>query len=261
MKQEKKKVFISFGDSMKNSLHAGAVDVILNSEEELDYHVINIGYLLECGDVSNVPFSAAEIYSNLFFTKTEEIVKKANDALKELRSYDDDSEIEIFVYGNKGNDVCNLYYFAEEFMRFANARVHFCNIVPPEKSTLPRRYASVDRSIKLSKEKIESFSRKWKELALSNSALRVSRGGEIVEYSLEQAIEKVLSVFTKEYERFPTLYLKLLDACSADEQWSYVAFVYITYMLVKNGVVERTADTNTQSGCSDIFFEQKFRIV
>ena len=262
MKFQKKKVFISFNPSMEGSLRAGMVDFIMDSTEEFDYEVINFEYLLEVGDISKVPFSAADLYSNLLFDEVDEYVNNVNDSLAKLRSYENDSDVQLFVFGNTGNEICNLYYFAEEFKRFANVKLNFCRTVLIKTSSpIIEAYTVVDNSIELTNEVLERFSAKWKYLVSSNSAIRVSRGGEIVEYSFKQAMDMVLSVFSKEYERFPTLYSKFLDSLSECEKWTYKSFEYITYMLVENGIIEKTADTNTQSGYSDIFFEQKFRII
>lgn len=261
MKSQKKKVFISFNPSMEGSLRAGNVDFIMDSTEEFDYDVINFEYLLEVGDISKVPFSAADLYSNLLFDEVDEYVKNVNDSLAKLRSYDNDSDVQLFVFGNTGNEICNLYCFAEEFKRFANVKLNFCHTVLIKTPSCIEDYTVVDNSIELTNEVLDSFSAKWKYLVSSNSAIRVSRGGEIVEYSFKQAMDMVLSVFSKEYERFPTLYSKFLKSLSEREKWTYISFEYIAYILIKNGILERTADTNTQSGYSDIFFEQKFRII
>ena len=262
MKPQKKRVFISFDPSMAGSLRAGMADFIMNSTEEIDYDVINLEYLLEVGDISNVPFSSANLYSDLLCDEADNIAKEVNDSLKKLQSYGNDSDVELFVLSNIGNDICNLYYFAEEFKRFNNAKVHYCHIeLIKTSSPFLESYMAVDNTIELTAEVLERFSAKWKELVSNNLAVRTCKNGDLVEYSLEQASDMVLSVFTKEYEKLMILYSKFSDSLSKDEKWTFHSFEYIAYMLTKNGVVEKTMDTNTYPCYRDIFFEQKFRTV
>ena len=260
MKINSNKIFVSFNPSMQGELKAGFVDYIKRTMQATDYAVVELEYLLACGDISDIPFSNTKLYTDLLFEEIESVIKKTQASLKRLHKYNSNGGIEIFVDKCRANDICNLYYFAKEFKSFSNARLNYCHteLITDKGATF--EIAVVDESIPLTEDLLDQFSKKWDELVSNNNAIRVTKNGELVEYSIEQAKEKILNVFTHEFVKFPVLLSNFYKTCEDEEMWEYASFEYVTYILINEGTVERTKDKNTNSGCSDIYFEQKFRI-
>ena len=153
----------------------------------------------------------------------------------------------------KHNKDIYLNYFHEETEKVYDKKI---------KSEVIHFYIVVDKRVPLTEELISTFTTKWQKLASNNAAVRESVGGEIKEYSLQEAKDKVLPVFEKEFKRFPRLYVDFLEKYEAEETFgfSYIAFEYVCKKLIEENVIERTMKTDTQSGYSDIYFEQDFRL-
>ena len=119
----------------------------------------------------------------------------------------------------------------------------------------------VDKREPLTSDLIKTFSSKWQKLVQNNKAIRECKDGEVIEYSLEQAQELILPIFTNKYKRFPILYTNFIDKYDSLGIFiDYIPFQYVIKTLIEEGLVERTMKTDTKSGYSDIYFEQDFRL-
>lgn len=260
-KQTNDKLLVAFNSSMSGNLNARAVDFFENSEREFNYGVIDMQYLLDCGDISDVPSSNDKLYNVLCFCKTEEAVQEVESSLEVLRVCSSEQHIEIFIDPSLPGTLCNLYYFAKEFAGFSNVFLNYCHTESGRNSEgILEFYAVTDSRIPLTDNLISEFSKKWDGLVANNAAIRSSVNGEISEYTLDQAKAKILNVFTDEYERFGTLYHNFRRECGEEEVWSFDSFGHITEVLTNEGIVERIPDTNVHEYYRDMYFKQKYRI-
>ena len=262
------KVLVAFDDSIGGQLKSNHLEDLKNLRHNKDFKVFMLKYRLDCGDISNLPFSNAEIYEDLGYDDVEEIYETTQETIQNILAYNKKATIELFVQLNKTEQLCNLYFFANQFKGLENIYLNYFHEETEKvydkkiKSEVIHFYIVVDKRVPLTEELISTFTTKWQKLASNNAAVRESAGGEIKEYSLQEAKDKILTVFSKEYRRFPRLYVDFLEKCEAEETsgFSYIAFEYICKKLIEENVIERTMKTDTQSGSSDIYFEQDFRL-
>lgn len=268
MKKTIKSLFVAFNDSTGGELKQGLTNCLKGLKHNKDYKVVKLEYELTCGDISNVPFSNAEVYEDFFFDSVENAYAWVQESIKTIHFYNKKATIELFVNKNGANELCNFYYFINVFKDLENVYLNYFHEETKEvywkefNDKVLETEIVVDKREPLTSDFIKTFSSKWQKLVQNNNAIRECKDGEVIEYSLEQAQELILPIFTNKYKRFPILYTDLLK--KHDEEGliiSYIPFQYVIKTLIDAGLVERTMKTDTQSGCSDIYFEQDFRLV
>lgn len=267
MKKTIKSLFVAFNDSSSGGLKQGITNSLEGLKHNKDYKVVKLEYELSCGDVSNVPFSNADVYEDFFFNTAENAYVWVQDSIKTIHSYNKKTTIELFVNKNRANELCNFYYFINVFNDLENVYLNYYHEETKEvywKKFDEKVFGTqivVDKRETLTSELIKTFSSKWQELVQNNKAIRECKDGTIIEYSLEQAQALVLPVFNNEYKRFPILYTNFIDKYDSLGIFiNYIPFQYVIKTLIEEGLVERTMKTDTQSGCSDIYYEQDFRL-
>jgi len=268
MEKNIEKVFVTFYKNTKDWLNQRKLDILKGLKRNEDFKVVNLEYVLNCGDISNVPYSNAEIYEDLYFSTPDDIFKEMQSNLNTVLSYNKKATIEFFINTKRSNEFCNFYYFINKFKNIKNI---FLNYYHEETIEVYHEGTGkvldlkivIDKKEPLTNDMVSKFTEKWQELVFNNKAVRECCNGTLIELSLQEAKEKILPVFRKTFRNFPRLYVDFLEKCNADKNFAfdYIIFEYISKKLVESGVVERTYNTNVQSGCGDIYFEQKFRLV
>ncbi len=269
MKKTIKSLFVAFNDSTGGELKQGLTNCLEGLKHNKDYKVVKLEYELCCGDISNVPFSNVEVYEDFFFDSVENTYAWVQESIKTIHSYNKKATIELFVNKNRANELCNFYYFMNVFNDLENVYLNYYH--EETKDVYLKKLGVkifdtelvVDKREPLTSDLIKTFSFKWQEFVQNNNAIRECKEGEIIEYSLEQAQELLLPVFNNEYKSFPILYSNFLEKYeeSGVFNFSYIPFQYVIKTLIDAGLVERTMKTDTQSGCSDIYYEQDFRLI
>ena len=110
-KSEINKVLVAFDNSTSGGLKRGLTNCLEGLKHNKDYKVVKLEYDLSCGDVSNVPFSNADVYEDFFFNTVENAYVWVQDSIKTIHSYNKKATIELFVNKNSANELCNFYYF------------------------------------------------------------------------------------------------------------------------------------------------------
>ena len=264
MEYNDKELLITFNDTTRMILVCGYADSLNNKKCQKDYEVIDIEYFADFGDISNLPFSQERFYRENYFTEVDSVYEKIQGRLKQLQSLDKGTRIELFVNPNWTNEPCNLYFFAKEFKGFTNVYLNYYH-TKSEQGRFGCYYSKlvIDKRIHVTDKEIEDFVRKWDELCKNNAPLRVYKDGEIKEYSYQEAKDMVLSVMTTSYKRYPYIFQDILKKYSGDGDnvIPYNGIEYIVQKLIDEKIVERTHNSDVQSGCPDIFFEQEFRLI
>lgn len=262
-----KSLYVAFCDSTGGALKCRRTSCLNMLKNNQDYKVVKLEYVLNCGNISDAPFSNAAIYEEFFFDNAESIYNQVQNSIEIIYSYNKKVPIELFINSDSANELCNFYYFINVFKDLENVHLNYFHKEIEEvfKETINAKVFDtlyvVDKREKLTKELVEKFSSRWQKLVSNNNAVRECKDRVIKEYSLHQAQSLVLEVFKNEYRRFPKIYGEFMDKYTTSEyfDFDYIAFSYITKTLIDAGLIERTKNTDTQSGCSDIYYEQCFR--
>lgn len=259
-----KKLLVAFGDSTCGNLKFGIEDRE-HEKWKQDYEVILLHYYAEFGDITNLPFSQERFYREMYFVEAESAYEENQKNIKQLHSINKETEVELFVNPNWANDLCNLYCFAKEFEGFTNLYLTYFHEEERE-SHLGVFYSVIviDKRIVLSDNDLKEYIKKWEILSKNKEDIRICRDGEIVELPLQDAKDMVLSVMTTEYRKFPLIFTDVIKKYDDEREYitlSYNGFEYIMQKLIDEKIVKRTKNKNVQSGCPDIFFEQKFRLI
>lgn len=262
--QEIKKVLVTFSDSLAGYLKVEGERLFADITSRKDYVVFGLDYNAYVGDISNIPESNAEIWEQFLLENAEEKYGRCVRDIAKIISYGSSTTVEVFVNKNRASELCGFYHFVDKFNGLSDVYINYYHSVTREMTEFVNEFMIVDERVKLTNEIVEKLSSRWQKLALNKDA--VIRGivcGEIKEYSLEEAQNMILPVLDHKYKRYPRILIDFLDMYNTEQTIDFdcLSISYTLETLIKSGVAERTYKTDVQSGCSDIFFEQDFRLI
>ncbi|MBR5449631.1 MAG: hypothetical protein IKV43_06540, partial [Clostridia bacterium] len=227
-----KHVFVVFNPSVQGELLAS--DCEYNGavlDYYIDYMMITFySYVLDCGDVSRVPYSNKAIYKNLTFDPPHNVQRRIARYIKKIEALDKDVIIHLFVEANRIEEICGLYYFSNLFIDFNNVLLHTVAFNDIDFSKRP--LINIGNGEPLTKEKLLDFSERWKRLADSNADIRYIKNGEILELSLADAKKLILPFFSEEFKHYPKILLNFIEQYKEEYPLSFLSIDYIVMVLL-----------------------------
>lgn len=261
-----KYLVVAFNDSTGGALKARRSNFLKNLKLNKDFVALKLEYFLNCGDISNVPFSNPDGYE-LYYTEPQDVYNEIQKTIAKINSYNKKTPIELFVNPKRANELCNLYFFAKIFANKENVSINYYHkenieIKLKKLGTFLDTEIVIDKRIPLTNDLIATFNQNWQRLVSNNSFVREFVGNDIKEYTMQEAKDKILPFFSENFVRFPKLYNKLIETYDSENpvDFTFVTFECVTKKLIEGGIIERTSKTSTVSGCDDIYFEQDFRL-
>lgn len=151
-------------------------------------------YLLDSGDISNIPHSNQDLYTKS--NKDINLIKqKINTNLSTLSTYPNSTNVYIWVRTSITNELCNLTYFANKFKKFDN--IFFIHL---HQGTNIQNYPYKKYAIKASKLELNKFDLIWQTILIENSLIRLSHNNNILSININALNDYILPCINHEFE-------------------------------------------------------------
>ena len=256
------KIYVTFSDYVKAVVSWRGLNKKLYSDITLeDAGVINLEYIANCGNLTNLPYSNKIVYEDVCFNKLEKQIEKVSAALKVIKGYNGKVNFELVVSSNSVEDLTNLHFFAKEFYGVKNVYVNYVALKNKSEDNFGAQYPvlNVYKRVELTAELISEFTTTWQKLVLNNSAVIGINDGNLIGRTLKNAQNDVITLLTNRYTKISTIHKKM-ELKKGKNYCSYTAFNYVLKTLIDENLVEKTCSVSYNSNCIDTDFEQKFKL-
>ena len=244
-----KEIHVYFSTEHKSAFEYFVSDERLNGVWERDSHEYEIGedyericlsYELCMGDISNPPFSNAELHRH-FFGSAEAVEKKNKRQIEKLQNIGNTVPVYLWLDGDSSNGLMNLLYFSAEFFRFDT--VYLVRWIHTEKNfdgSLRSMLEALKGKVILTALELEAMSKRFAIVQELHAECLLGDSENIVPWSYEKLEECVLKSASRRYRGVGSIYVDTLKAVKKETSYniSYNAVLEAVYRLTVQGKLE-----------------------
>lgn len=166
----------------------------LKLELFVDSPIFLLNYILDCGDISNIPYSNKNLYTESD-KDMNSIKQKIDENLTIIDSYPSNTNVYIWIRTSITNELCNLAYFSKRLEKYNNVF-----LIQLYQGTQIQNYPYIKHSTKSQTNDLIKFNLMWQKIVNENSTIRLSHNYDILNVNINSLNNYLIPCLSENYE-------------------------------------------------------------